>query len=173
MADLGRGVKAGVVAGIIMGLIGGIIAAALMMTVFHDEYVIMYQAAIEQSIAESGGEMPMSADEMVNMAMTVGAVGILIAAPIMGGIFGLIFGLIYAVLYDKIPGKTPIAKGLVVGVSYFILGILIGLVSSALFAQGVEISSAVQGANYVTSLLTSLIFGYLLGMFWIKFEPKD
>ena len=172
MADLGRGVKAGIVAGVIMGLIGGVITVALMMTVFHDEYAMMYQAIAEQTIAESGEEMPMDVDEFTGMMMTIGVVGVLIMSPIIGAVIGVIFGLIYAALYDKLPGKTPIVKGLVIGMAYFVIAILLGLVSSAIFAADIEISATVQGVDYIVNLLTALIFGYLLGVFWIKFEPK-
>ena len=172
MADLGRGVKAGIVAGIIMGLLAGIITAALMMTVFHDEYAVMYQTAAELAMAESGEEMPFDAEEFTDMMMTFGVVGVLIVSPIIGVVIGVVFGLIYAALYDKLPGKTPIVKGLVIGMAYFVISIMLSAVSSAIFASEIEIDATVQGVDYIISLLTSLVFGYLLGVFWVKFEPK-
>ncbi|PKP54066.1 MAG: hypothetical protein CVT90_02085 [Candidatus Altiarchaeales archaeon HGW-Altiarchaeales-3] len=170
MADLVRGVKAGAGAGAVMGLLGGILSIVLMFTILHDEYIKLFEQTLAAMPAGSG----MSADSLLMISAVFGVIGGLI----MGIIFGLILGLIYAALYDKIPGKTAIAKGLITGLAYFVIMTGFSVLTNALFsgqaeAMGIDQSSLMTGVNYITSFITALVFGYVLGWLWIKFEPKD
>ncbi|ODS38346.1 MAG: hypothetical protein A7316_08245 [Candidatus Altiarchaeales archaeon WOR_SM1_86-2] len=100
----------------------------------------------------------------------------LVFSAIGGVIVGVIFGLIYAAAYGMLPGKTPIAKGIVIGIIVFIVRLLfafgIEALISSFMGMNVKISGVYEALNYVSTLVTSLIFGYLLGMFWVRFEPK-
>jgi len=170
MADIMRGLKAGALAGAVMGILGGIIIVILMFTIFHGEYVAIF----EQTLAT----MPPGAEISIDTMIMISAVFSIIGGLVIGVIFGVIFGIIYAVLYDKIPGKTAIAKGIVTGLAYFVISTVFSLLMQMAFsgqqaAMGVEQSSLMTGTEYLVSFVNSLIFGYLIGWLWIKFEPKE
>jgi len=168
MADMVRGLKAGAAAGLVMGIIGGVVDLLLMFTILNAEYLRMY----EQVMATMPPEAAMSA----NTLLMISAVTVVIFAVIFGLIFGAIIGVIYAWLYESIPGKTSIAKGIVVGAVYFVFSIAFSLVMQMAFSgqsQGMEPGSMITGAGYVTGFVNAMIFGYLLGLLWDKFEPKD
>jgi len=141
-----------------------------MFTILHNEYVTLF----EQTLAT----MPPGAEISIDTLLMISAVSGVIGGLIIGVIFGVIFGLIYAVLYDKIPGKTAISKGIVTGLAYFAVSIVLSLLMEMAFsgqqaAAGIEQSSLMMGTSYVVGFVNALIFGYLLGWLWIKLEPKD
>jgi hypothetical protein len=170
MADIMRGLKAGALAGAVMGILGGIIIVILMFTLLHGEYAAIF----EQTLAT----MPPGAEISIDTLIMISAVFSIIGGLVIGVIFGVVFGIIYAVLYDKIPGKTAIAKGIVTGLAYFVISTVFSLLMQMAFsgqqaAMGVEQSALMTGTNYVTGFIEAIIFGYLLGWLWIKFEPKE
>lgn len=170
MADIMRGLKAGALAGAVMGLFGGMVTVVLMFTLLHGEYVAIF----EQTLAT----MPPGAEISIDTMLMISAVFVIIGGLVMGVMFGVIFGLVYAALYDKIPGKTAIAKGIVIGLAYFVISTLFSLLMQMAFsgqqaAAGVGQSALMTGTTYVLGFIEAIIFGYLLGWLWVKFEPKD
>jgi vacuolar-type H+-ATPase subunit I/STV1 len=147
------GVKAGVVSGAIYG---AIIAPITYIT------LIFLKEEIMPSIIASLPDSPITAEQAYNIMLLIGP----IFAFITGIILGLIFGIIYGWAYDKIPGRTSIIKGI-------IFGIILWLIFSVLLGAGnlqYSISYYLYGLG--EGLITSLIFGLLLGFFYNKFIPK-
>ncbi len=172
MAELGRGAKAGAVAGLIISILAAVIGLALAMTIFYDETVGVAMQAIEESGA------PMDMNDFRNMMLVFMVIGSIIGVVITT-LFGAIFGLIYAWLYNRLPGKTPIAKGVVVGLGWWIIGTIFGIVltmalssimgSMAQEQMAVATSSTMTTINTIIDLATKILYGYLLGRFWIRF----
>ncbi|OYT42301.1 MAG: hypothetical protein B6U86_00575 [Candidatus Altiarchaeales archaeon ex4484_43] len=172
MAEFGRGAKAGVVAGLIIGALAAIIGTALAMTIFYDETIGVAMQAIEESGA------PMDMNDLRNMVLGFMVIGSIIGAVITA-LFGAIFGLIYAWLYGRLPGITPIAKGVVVGLGWWIVGTIFGIVLTMAISSimgpmaqeqmTIATSSTMMAIDTIIDLATKILYGYLLGRFWIRF----
>jgi len=76
-------------------------------------------------------------------------------------ILGIIFGIIFAATYDKLPGATAIKKGMVLAIIIWIIFLLIGFFTSY-STYGIE----TFGGGVITGLISSIIWGYLIGKFW-------
>lgn len=97
------------------------------------------------------------------IAGMVGAVGMIIAVfavgAIIGGIIaGLIFGAIYAAAYNSLPGSS-VVKGI-------IIAILLWLIFSVALNYG---TIATYPILAVFGLMSSLVWGALVGVLWDKF----
>jgi putative effector of murein hydrolase len=168
MAEFGRGITAGLVAGLIAGILIGILTLGLNLTIFHDEMASIVDQSLANAEKQSGQPMPPEARDMVVLVTTyIGP----IMAVILTLIFGAVIGLIFGWQYDRIPGKTPIAKGVIVGIGWWVVGMVISLALQSLSGSmnGVSMSGTYLAVSYTTSLIGNLIYGYLLGRFWIKF----
>ena len=143
MAEIMRGVKAGAVAGFIEGVISAIVYAAMFQILFGD--II-------------NNPPPPLTSEVYSQILYASVVYM---APIGGIISGIIVGAIFALVYSYLPTDNPIVKSVVLGVIFWLIGIVtsMGLVNITYFV-----------INFVLGVI---VFGYLLGFFWIKFGPKE
>ena len=155
MTDYKRGAEAGIKAGIVQGIIS--IIFVLILVVFFWREILESSGYNLSNIAES---------DFLNAVGDI--TPILVISGIIGGIiFGLIIGLIYAGIYKSIPGSTSIRKAWVlsiVGWSVFTL-----LPNNNTF--NISIRFFIIG-SVIFGLINWLIYGYLLGMFWNKYEEK-
>ena len=90
---------------------------------------------------------------------------------IIGGVIGgMIFGVIFAVLYDKLPGKTSGIKIIIISIIYWV-AIPLGLpVLNTLRLWGFEgFFWGFMWEPTLIGLVTSIIWGWLLGFFWDRF----
>jgi hypothetical protein len=78
----------------------------------------------------------------------------------------LIFGIIYGWAYDRIPGRTSAIKGIVFGlILWLIFSVVLGL-------GNLQYGIAYYLYGLGEGLITSLIFGVLLGFFYKRFTSK-
>ncbi|MGQ9718369.1 MAG: DUF6789 family protein [Nitrososphaerales archaeon] len=154
MSKVTVGVKAGVVSGAIYGVI---IAPITYITL-----IFLKEEIMPSIIASLLPDSPITAEQAYNIMLLIGP----IFAFITGIILGLIFGIIYGWAYDKIPGRTSIIKGIV-------FGIILWLIFSVLLGLGnLQYSVTYYLYGLGEGLITSLIFGLLLGFFYNRFIPK-
>jgi hypothetical protein len=147
LAEFGRGIKAGVVSCVINGVIFGIMMAVVI-SIWTTEFAVAIGATIPA--------------EGVVVLADMWVVGAVIGSIIGGIIGGIIFGAIYAAVYGHLPGATSVVKGIV-------LSIIVWLV------LGVPLNFAVIAALPIVAvlgLISSLIWGALIGVFWDKFGGK-
>lgn len=85
------------------------------------------------------------------------AIGFIIAYAIVG----VIFGTIYAAAYGHLPGAGSISKGISLGIVWWLV-IGIGLA----YLLGTEIDAY----HAVSSLISALIWGSLIGFFWDRYK---
>jgi len=83
-------------------------------------------------------------------------------------ISGVFIGLVFGYSYTYLPGKTAIIKSIILNVGIWLLRNIYNL-SALLQAQEVNIAFYVLLSR---SLAVTLVLGYLLGHFWIKFKQK-
>lgn len=93
--------------------------------------------------------------------VTERAIGLVIGYMIAGAIVGAIFGAIYAAAYNSLPGAKSILKGLSLGIVWWIV---VGLGIAYLLGTEINIYNA------VSSLISALIWGALIGFFWDKYK---
>ncbi|NWG09932.1 MAG: hypothetical protein HXX80_06500 [Nitrososphaerales archaeon] len=148
------GVKAGVVSGAIYGII---IAPITYITL-----IFLKEDIMSSIIASLPPDSSIIVEQAYNIVLLIGP----IFAFITGIILGLIFGIIYGWAYDKIPGRTSMIKGIV-------FGIILWLIFSVLLGSGnLQYSVTYYLYGLGEGLITSLIFGLLLGFFYNRFIPK-
>lgn len=90
------------------------------------------------------------------------ALSLVFAYVIAGAIVGVIFGMIYAAAYNHLPGAKSIVKGASLGIAWWLV---IGL--GLMYLLG----SAIDAAHIVSSLISALIWGTLVGFFWGRYNP--
>ncbi|MGQ9469908.1 MAG: DUF6789 family protein [Nitrososphaerales archaeon] len=151
MGKVVTSIKAGVVSGAIYGII---LAPFTYFTLilFKEEFMSVF-ASLPPSITP---------EQAYNIVLLIGPILVFI----MGIILGLLSGIVYGWAYDKIPGRTSIIKGIVFGlILWLIFSVIIGL------------GNLQYGVTYYLyglgeGLVSSLIFGLLLGFFYKRFTPK-
>ncbi len=148
MIDFKRVVKTGVVSGIINGIISAI-PLTIMIIFLTDTYPSVYEMGTYQN-----GFLII----LIIYLVTTG-IGILI-----GLVTVTIFTSIYAIIYKWIPGSTSVIKGI-------ILALIAWLILSVGFGY-TELISSMQNylANISVRLITWLVVGILVGIFWDKFK---
>jgi len=151
MADYGRGAKAGAIAGVVTGIIEAIGTIALFSFTAND-----IKTALQGTTLPAG----ITIDQALTAAMYLAAVVTFIASIIVGLILGVIFA---AVANKYMTGKSFEMRGLVFGIILWIIGIL-GNINNSSFG------STYIAASIVIGLVSSLVYGYLLGHF---FKPKQ
>lgn len=153
MAQFGRGAKAGVLAGLISGVISGVFLY-LELQVYKSQIITTIQNALP-----AGSNLDASA--LANFAILFVPV-----VMIFGGLIGgLILGLIFAAVQDKYMKRQSLPiRGLIFGLILFVIDIALNLGS-------VNYGPGALASGLVFSLIGSLIFGYLLGLFFQKFGP--
>lgn len=150
MADYGRGAKAGAIAGVVTGIIEAIGTIALFSFTAND-----IRTAFQRTTLPAG----ITIDQAVTAAMYLAAVLTFIGSIIGGLILGVIFA---AVANKYMTSKSFEMRGLVFGIILWIIGIL-GIINSSY-------GSTYIAASIVIGLVSSLVYGYLLGHF---FKPKQ
>lgn len=143
MSKIMTGIKAGIVA----GLIEGIIATGI------------FAFAFDWLVADLLTKVPpgFSAESYRNLLY----VSLVYGSAISGMINGIILGVIFAVIYDYLPTENPIYKAFTMGFLFWVISILLsaGVLSIAWIV--------------IELFLGVIIFGYLLGYFWIKFGGAE
>jgi len=157
MGNTGNGAKAGLVAGIAYGVILAIIS------------YITLQSIKSTVIAEIATKLPantsLTAEQVFNIAEVVAPVFVIIA----GIIGGLILGAIYGKLLERIPGGSAVMKGIVFGLILWLIASVLGGLGD-LSSYGLEYYLTNVGTGFVGAL----VFGYLLGYFYGRFNrPKE
>ncbi len=146
MTDYGRGAKAGVVAGIPYGIISGILYFLVIQAMAPGYWTSMAAANVSMMIKAS----------MIVMSIISGIIG------------GLIFGVIYAAVYDPLPGDSSVVKGIILSLLFWlILGVGLGYSGISQISQVAGTGAA--GAYLAVGLVSSLIWGALVGKLWDSF----
>ena len=88
-------------------------------------------------------------------------------------IAGLFLGLIFVVLFDKLPGKTPKRKGIVMSIIYWLalpvgIPMLRNVRDWGLEGLIVFLTGYFNWVNSAISLIPAILWGWLLGRFWIS-----
>ena len=131
----------GIKAGIVSGIVYGIIYAVLMVALAE---------VLVPGFWTFMGMIPGAAG--IAMAMFAGI-------AIVGGIIGgLIFGVIYAAVYGSLPGSS-VVKGLILSIIFWLI-----------FGVGLNFGTVMlYPLMAVLGLISSLIWGALVGVLWDKF----
>lgn len=89
--------------------------------------------------------------------------------PMIYGIWSLVYGVVYgaffALAYRKLPGSTSKAKGVILGLPVFLIGLFAG---PAFFSYQCN-PSYIPDISLAAGLPISLAFGYILGVFYDSF----
>ena len=120
------GIKSGLVAGIIYGILDSVFSILLVIS-FRAQVI----AALGRYIAQNPAFFQnISATDLYNLSISL----IPLLALIGGILLGLIFGAAFGYAYDRIPGGRPFLKGIVFGLSlWIVLNVLIGLIDISEF----------------------------------------
>ena len=150
MGRVKEGGKAGLIAGVIYALVVGVVVAA---------FETAFKSGVEKVIISEFH--PGSTADLGSLYSST-VVGSVAVAVIFGIILGVVLGLIFGAYSGRIPGKSVIVKGLVLG---FVLWLILHALADTLnLKYGV--------AFYITDvglgLATSLLYGYLLGLFFVR-----
>lgn len=153
---ISQGLKAGLAAGVIYGLLIGVLHLGFQTECSADQIqYITQQLALRNLSGNVTAQQIFSTD--------------LVVLPIYWGIGSLILGIAYGVVfslaYKYIPGVNSKRKGLTLSVPVFLLGYLFGV-------SGYGIACTPSYLSYLPlaiSLPISLVFGYVLGIFYDSF----
>ena len=152
-------------ADIIRGFIIGLIAGAVVGGLFWIPYSFTY--------------------EFFTFDLLIG--GIILIGMSFGAIGGIIGG-IYAALFERLPGKTAVVKGIIIGVSPFLIitifNLIFGIIDviAALIVQPITLSKElilsaqilivlifmknIISIGYFFEILSGVLYGFLLGKLW-------
>jgi len=151
MAEYGRGAKAGAMAGVVAGIIEAIGNYALFS---------FTRDAIKTALQGTALPAGVTIDQVVDIALYTVAIGAFVGSIIGGAILGIIFSAVYN---KYMTGKSLAMRGIIFGIILWLIGILLNTGS---FSYG----STYVAASIILGLVSSLIYGYLLGHF---FTPKQ
>lgn len=160
--DWGRIFKTGAVAGVIYGILQGIVS--VLTFVFYREQII----ELMRSSIPSNIEIPLSMEQLADIGMISAIPG-----SIIGGIIaGIIVCFIFALMYNELLGKDSKRKGI-----FLCILLLIGIGLGELAYPGVIGGIFMVQTRYIMltplNVVFFLVFGYLLGNFYDKFEQKE
>lgn len=132
----------GIKAGVVAGIIYGIILTVLV-------------AALAEAIMPGFWGVVSTA----GAGLTGAVIGIFAVMLIIGGaIGGLIFGAVYAAAYGSLPGSS-VVKGIIIAIIFWLV-----------FSVGLNYSYVSRYPAYAgIGLVSSLVWGALVGVFWDKF----
>lgn len=154
MGRAGTGAKAGVVSGVVYGAVSAV-STYVSMVAMKDQVM----SAIEKGLPP---DPSITAEQVYEFVLLFGAVFMVI----IGVVVGVILGAVYGWAYEKIPGGNSVYKGLIIGVIFWVIfDVLLGIGS-------LQYGSFYTTLNLVWSLVISLVFGALLGIFYNNFTPK-
>ncbi len=161
MGKTSNGAKAGVVSGLTYGIIAAIFTF-LWFNLFKTQVMDAFAKVISSSATLTG--QGMTAQSLYNYEMILEPV----LAIIEGLIIGLIMGIIFAYVYQKLPGSKITTKGLIFGIIlWVILGVLLGISNLR------EFGTSYYSLYIVGALIGSIVYGYLLGMLFSRFERAN
>lgn len=159
--DFSRVLKAGALSGIIYGILQGIVS--VLSYIFYREQIIeMLRAAMPSNV-----NIPLTMDQLANIGMMYAIPG-----SIIGGIIAaIIVCFIFSLMYDELLGKNSKRKGV-----FLCLLVLAGIVLGELASPGVIGGIFMVQTRYLllapVSVAFFLVLGYLLGIFYDRFDTK-
>lgn len=160
--EWGRIFKTGAVSGIIYGILQGIVS--VLSFVFYREQIIeMIQVSLPTNV-----EIPMSVEQLADIGMAFAIPG-----SIIGGIIaGIIVCFIFALMYNELIGKDSKRKGL-----FLCVLLTIAIVLGELAYQGLLGGLFLVQTRYILltplNIVFFLVFGYVMGRFYDRFEEKE
>ena len=162
--DWGRIFKTGAVAGVIYRVLN-IAVVVLSFVFFREQIKELIQSAIPPDLQSS---IPMTIDQLVDISMFSS-----VPSSIVGGIIpGIIVCFIFVLMYNELLGKDSKRKGI-----FLCVLLLIGIGLGELAYPGVIGGIFMVQTRYILltplSVVFFLVFGYLLGNFYDKFEQKE
>lgn len=161
--EWGRIFKTGAVAGAIYGVLN-IAVVVLSFVFFREQIKELIQSAIPPSLQAN---LPMGIDQLVDISMFTSAPG-----SVVGGIItGVITCFIFALIYNELIGKDSKRKGV-----FLCVLLLVAVALGELAYPGVVGGIFMIQTRFILlaplSAVLFLVFGYLLGNFYDKFEQR-
>lgn len=153
--QLSQGLKAGLASGVIYGLLVGSSHFTFQAACSRDQINGIAQKILVENLQN------VTAKQIYSTQLVVIPIYWGLGALILGVVFGIVFSLLYRVL----PGSSSPSKGLAFSLVVFALGFLLGL-------PGYGIACTPQILSLlplILSLPISLVFGYVLGVFYGNF----
>lgn len=155
MSKVSYGAKAGLVAGLFYGIVEGVLGY---FSVVSQKTAVM--ALINKSIPAGSSITP----QQLYQAALYGTVLIFILAGLLIGTF---LGVIFAMINESTPGKSNVRKGLVFGLLIWII------LDTIVLAVNYSLGISYIGVTLITNLITSMIYGYVLGLIFGRYRKKD
>lgn len=159
--DFSRVLKAGAVSGVIYGVLQGIVTV-LSYVFYRDQIIEAIRAALPSNV-----NIPFTVDQLADIGMTYAIPGSVIG----GVIAGIIVCVIFSLIYDELLGKDSKRKGV-----FLCLLILAGIVLGELASPGIIGGIFMVQTRYILlaplSAVFFLVLGYLLGIFYDRFDSK-
>ena len=153
--QLSQGLKAGLASGVIYGLLVGSSHFSFQAACSRDQINGIAQKILVENLQNVTAKQIYSTQ--------------LVVIPIYWGlgalILGVVFGIAFSFLYQVLPGSNSPRKGLAFSLVVFVLGFLLGLPGYGI-ACSPEMLSLLP---LILSLPISLVFGYVLGVFYDNF----
>jgi len=84
-------------------------------------------------------------------------------------IFGLLAGVIFSVIYKYLPGQSAVVKSVIMNI---VIWAIVNLYNIFFLLSKDFVGISFIMINVTQGLITSIIFGYLLGFFWMKFSRE-
>ncbi len=163
LSSLSQGLKAGLAAGLIYGALVGILHAGLLEACRETQVQFISQNLISPpfrlrfiSAYQNDNAFDIFVSDLTHFPL-YWAIGGLVA--------GVFYGAIFKFLYNRLPGKNSRSKGIAAGLIAFVLGIFLGL-------SGLEVSCSPSVFPFLALIISfpiSVVFGYLLGIFYDSF----
>lgn len=149
MGKVREGGRAGLLAGLVYAALEATVVVTLLIT--YRNHVI----AIISSELPSGSTVDVNSvyDSLVAVDAAV--------AVVFGILAGLVLGLVYGAVSDRIPGQRGVTKGLVFG---FVLWLILHVVAD--YFENLKYGVTFYLVDIGLGLVTSLVFGGLLGIFF-------
>jgi hypothetical protein len=154
--------KSGAVAGAIYGVFAGIIGMVYLI-VMKEQAIQKIQAAIPRE-----ANIPMSIDQIYSITM----ISSLPSAVIFGLIVGAVFGVMFGLMREELLGKNEKFKGLFLALLLLICLVVVEVFSPENMIGGFFMLRFSYLPLAPFSAAAFLVFGYLTGMFWERFEKK-
>ena len=162
--EWGRIFKTGAVSGAIYGVLN-IAVVVLSFVFFREQMKELIQRAITPDIQ---ARLPITIDQIVDMSMFSSIPGSIIG----GVITGIIVCFIFALMYNELLGKDSKRKGI-----FLCVLLLVAVALGELAYPGVVGGIFMIQTGFIMlaplSVVFFLVFGYLLGKFYDKFEGEE
>lgn len=84
-------------------------------------------------------------------------------------IFGLLAGVIFSVIYKYLPRQSAVVKSVIMNI---VIWVIVNLYNIFFLLSKDFVGISFIMINVTQGLITSIIFGYLLGFFWMKFSRE-